>query len=126
MRHHHTLLKRILGAERTTGALAIVNHHSYQSGTHSVTDYDVLIGTIEVQYFYPSIYRMGTQVKNPTHVVVRGGCALCPTSGERPAFRVDSLERCGLRVLACDLQVTQVACSAFLPEPVASSSAPAR
>ena len=57
MRHHNALLKRIRGAERANGALAIVNHHTHRLGTHLSANSEVLIGTIAVQYFFPVIYR---------------------------------------------------------------------
>ena len=57
MRHYNTLLKRILGAERTTGALAIVNHHTHRSGTYLAAISEVLIGTTAVQHFFPTKYR---------------------------------------------------------------------
>ena len=52
-RHQSAPLKRILGAERTTGALAIVNHHSNRFRSLLAAFGDDMVGGIVVEYLPP-------------------------------------------------------------------------
>ena len=60
-----------MGAERTTGALAIANHHNYPSRTRLISNSGGNTPGISREYFFRTPWNLGTQVQPAAQVAAQ-------------------------------------------------------